>query len=66
MFGSFESSFAEDSRTGMRGSDGQPASPPQEDHMKHQHTATTPDGTDIAWSSTGKGEPVVLVHGITE
>jgi pimeloyl-ACP methyl ester carboxylesterase len=34
--------------------------------MAHQHTATTADGTSIAWSRTGSGEPVVLVHGITE
>jgi len=34
--------------------------------MAHQHTATAADGTPIAWSRTGSGEPVVLVHGITE
>jgi pimeloyl-ACP methyl ester carboxylesterase len=34
--------------------------------MTHQHAATAPDGTSIAWSTTGSGEPVVLVHGITE
>lgn len=34
--------------------------------MRHQHTATAADGTSIAWSRTGAGEPVVLVHGITE
>lgn len=34
--------------------------------MPHQHTATAADGTTIAWSRTGSGEPVVLVHGITE
>jgi pimeloyl-ACP methyl ester carboxylesterase len=34
--------------------------------MAHQHAATAPDGTSIAWSTTGSGEPVVLVHGITE
>lgn len=34
--------------------------------MTHQHTATTPDGTSIGWSRTGSGDPVVLVHGITE
>ncbi len=35
--------------------------------MTHQHTATAPDGTTIAWSQTGDdGDPVVLVHGITE
>ena len=34
--------------------------------MSHQQRATTPDGTSIAWSSTGTGDAVVLVHGITE
>ncbi len=34
--------------------------------MNHQHTASSPDGTSIAWSRTGGGDPVVLVHGITE
>ena len=34
--------------------------------MSHQHAATAPDGTSITWSTTGSGEPVVLVHGITE
>ncbi len=34
--------------------------------MTHQHTATATDGASIAWSSIGKGDPVVLVHGITE
>jgi pimeloyl-ACP methyl ester carboxylesterase len=34
--------------------------------MSHQHTAPAPDGTPIAWSRTGSGDPVVLVHGITE
>jgi pimeloyl-ACP methyl ester carboxylesterase len=34
--------------------------------MSHQQTALTPDGTSIAWSRTGNGDPVVLVHGITE
>lgn len=34
--------------------------------MAHQHTATAVDGTSIAWSSVGDGDPVVLVHGITE
>ncbi len=34
--------------------------------MPHQQTATTPDGTSIAWSTSGFGDPVVLVHGITE
>jgi pimeloyl-ACP methyl ester carboxylesterase len=34
--------------------------------MTHQHTAIAADGTSIAWSTAGSGEPVVLVHGITE
>lgn len=34
--------------------------------MAHQHTTTAVDGTSIAWSSVGDGDPVVLVHGITE
>lgn len=34
--------------------------------MSHQQTALAPDGTSIAWSRTGSGDPVVLVHGITE
>jgi pimeloyl-ACP methyl ester carboxylesterase len=34
--------------------------------MTHQQTALAPDGTSIAWSHTGTGDPVVLVHGITE
>jgi pimeloyl-ACP methyl ester carboxylesterase len=34
--------------------------------MNHQQTALAPDGTSIAWSRTGNGDPVVLVHGITE
>jgi pimeloyl-ACP methyl ester carboxylesterase len=34
--------------------------------MSHQHTATAADGTAIAWSREGSGDPVVLVHGITE
>jgi pimeloyl-ACP methyl ester carboxylesterase len=34
--------------------------------MSHEHTATASDGTPIAWSRTGSGDPVVLVHGITE
>ncbi len=29
-------------------------------------TPPAPDGTSIAWSRSGSGEPVVLVHGITE
>jgi len=29
-------------------------------------TATSPDGTSIAWTTQGSGDPVVLVHGITE
>ena len=31
--------------------------------MAHQHTASAPDGTSIAWSRRGSGDPVVLVHG---
>ena len=38
----------------------------QNRHMAHQHTAIAADGTSIAWSRTGSGDPVVLVHGITE
>jgi pimeloyl-ACP methyl ester carboxylesterase len=34
--------------------------------MTHQHTTSAPDGTSIAWSRFGSGDPVVLVHGITE
>jgi pimeloyl-ACP methyl ester carboxylesterase len=34
--------------------------------MSHEHTATAPDGTSIAWSRAGTGDSVVLVHGITE
>jgi len=34
--------------------------------MGHQRRATAADGTSIAWSRTGSGDPVVLVHGITE
>lgn len=34
--------------------------------MAHEHTTTTADGTTIAWSRRGSGDPVVLVHGITE
>jgi len=34
--------------------------------MSHQQRATAADGTTIAWSRTGSGSPVVLVHGITE
>ncbi len=30
------------------------------------NTATAPDGTEIKWTSSGSGAPVVLVHGITE
>ncbi len=41
--------------------------PSCENHaMAHQHTASAPDGTSIAWSRRGSGDPVVLVHGITE
>jgi pimeloyl-ACP methyl ester carboxylesterase len=34
--------------------------------MTHGELAIAPDGTRIAWSRRGAGEPVVLVHGITE
>lgn len=34
--------------------------------MAHEHTTTAPDGTTLAWSTTGSGDPVLLVHGITE
>jgi len=34
--------------------------------MSHQHRASAADGTPIAWSRTGSGDAVVLVHGITE
>ncbi|MEM9514534.1 MAG: alpha/beta hydrolase [Actinomycetota bacterium] len=34
--------------------------------MGHEHTTTAADGTTIAWSRLGSGDPVVLVHGITE
>jgi pimeloyl-ACP methyl ester carboxylesterase len=34
--------------------------------MRHDDIATAPDGTEIAWSRQGTGDPVVLVHGITE
>lgn len=34
--------------------------------MGHHHIATAADGTSIAWSRAGSGDPVVLVHGITE
>jgi pimeloyl-ACP methyl ester carboxylesterase len=34
--------------------------------MSHQHRATAADGTSIAWSAIGAGDPVILVHGITE
>lgn len=34
--------------------------------MTHQDIVTTSDGTEIAWSRTGAGDPVILVHGITE
>jgi pimeloyl-ACP methyl ester carboxylesterase len=32
----------------------------------HQHHTVSADGATIAWSRTGAGDPVVLVHGITE
>ncbi len=34
--------------------------------MRHLHRTDAPDGTPIAWSEAGTGDPVVLVHGITE
>jgi len=34
--------------------------------MSHDHHARAPDGTTIGWSRAGSGDPVVLVHGITE
>jgi pimeloyl-ACP methyl ester carboxylesterase len=34
--------------------------------VPHDHQTTGADGTTIAWSRTGSGDPVVLVHGITE
>lgn len=34
--------------------------------MAHSERTTAADGTEIAWSATGSGEDVVLVHGITE
>ena len=34
--------------------------------MSHEYRATAPDGTAIAWSRRGSGDPVILVHGITE
>jgi len=34
--------------------------------MSHAHRATAADGTSIAWSRNGVGDPVILVHGITE
>ena len=34
--------------------------------MHHQQRADAADGTPIAWSRAGAGDPVVLVHGITE
>jgi len=34
--------------------------------MTHQNIAPADDGTKIAWSRVGTGDPVVLVHGITE
>jgi pimeloyl-ACP methyl ester carboxylesterase len=34
--------------------------------MGHDQTATSSDGTAIAWSTRGTGSPVILVHGITE
>ncbi len=34
--------------------------------MAHDHSTNSADGTEIRWSSSGQGKPVVLVHGITE
>lgn len=34
--------------------------------VKHENTATAPDGTTIHWSESGTGDAVMLVHGITE
>ena len=34
--------------------------------MTHAETVVAPDGTRIAWSRSGSGDPVMLVHGITE
>lgn len=34
--------------------------------METHRRVAAPDGTEIAWDSTGSGDPVVLVHGITE
>lgn len=34
--------------------------------MSHDQMTTAPDGTTIAWSMSGSGSPVILVHGITE
>jgi pimeloyl-ACP methyl ester carboxylesterase len=34
--------------------------------MSHSERANAADGTEIAWSATGEGPDVVLVHGITE
>ena len=34
--------------------------------MTHTERISSQDGTSIAWSSTGDGDPVVLVHGNTE
>jgi pimeloyl-ACP methyl ester carboxylesterase len=42
------------------------ASDPKSGHMTHQNIATTPAGMAISWSRIGTGDPVVLVHGITE
>jgi pimeloyl-ACP methyl ester carboxylesterase len=42
------------------------ASDPKSEHLTHQNIATTPDGTAISCSRIGTGDPVVLVHGITE
>jgi pimeloyl-ACP methyl ester carboxylesterase len=34
--------------------------------MSHDRSLTADDGAEIRWSATGVGDPVILVHGITE
>jgi pimeloyl-ACP methyl ester carboxylesterase len=34
--------------------------------MTHDRSMTAADGTDIRWSDAGDGDPVILVHGISE
>jgi pimeloyl-ACP methyl ester carboxylesterase len=34
--------------------------------MGHDRSLVVADGTEIRWSETGAGDPVILVHGITE